>query len=107
MPEQALFFRAAQPCFNSIVFKMRFTIDGCDALEQRIAHDLAAIREAVLERVDENSLSGLVLGGGYGRGEGAVYVVDGEERVYNDYDFFVLTPDRRRARRRKLTNALA
>ncbi len=86
---------------------MRFTLDGSNALEKRIADDMEAIRSLVVSRVDEDSLSGLVLGGGYGRGEGAVYEVDGEERVYNDYDFFVLTPSRSLTRPDPVMKALA
>lgn len=86
---------------------MRFTVDGSPALEDRIAQDMVDIREAVLSRVSEDDLSGLVLGGGYGRGEGGVFVVDGEERVYNDYDFFVIVPYSSRARRKALMQTLA
>ncbi len=85
----------------------RFTVDGSPLLEGRIARDMAEIREAVLLRVKEDELSGLVLGGGYGRGEGGVFVVDGAEKVYNDYDFFVIVPYRSRSRRKALMKALA
>ncbi|HRU04138.1 MAG TPA: hypothetical protein P5137_00010 [Candidatus Brocadiia bacterium] len=36
------------------------------------------------------NLVALVLGGGYGRGEGGVVVLDGQERPYNDLDFTVI-----------------
>lgn len=80
----------------------RFTVDGTDALEARIAADMAAVRERVLALAPPEELTALVLGGGYGRGEGGVYQVNGEERVYNDYDFFVVVPHRSRARGRAL-----
>ncbi|MES9903765.1 MAG: hypothetical protein ABW168_13955, partial [Sedimenticola sp.] len=86
---------------------MHFTINGSSKLENRIAQDLFEIREAILARVSEDDLSGLVLGGGYGRGEGGVFIVDGEERVYNDYDFFVIVPGRSRAHRKALMGVLA
>ena len=39
-------------------------------------------------------LRGVVLGGGYGRGEGGVFVgQDGSERLYNDLDFYVVAED--------------
>lgn len=41
------------------------------------------------------SLWALILGGGYGRGEGGVWIVDGQERPYNDLDLFVLVHSRR------------
>ncbi len=85
---------------------MRFTVDGSQALEDRIVQDLIEIREAVIARVGKDHLSGLVLGGGYGRGEGGVFVVDGEERVYNDYDFFVIVPYSSYSRRKALMQTL-
>lgn len=86
---------------------MRFTVDGSQALENRIAHDLYAIREAVLPSVEKGNLLALVLGGGYGRGEGGVFVDNGEEKVYNDYDFFVIVSHCSFRRRRALMNDLA
>jgi hypothetical protein len=86
---------------------MRFTLDGTDAIEGRIARDMDVIRDAALEAVGEESLRALILGGGYGRGEGGVYVVDGEERVYNDYDLFVVVPFTSRKRRNWVSSQLA
>jgi hypothetical protein len=85
---------------------MRFTIDGSEALERRIASDMEAVRQAVRAAVGAEELAALVLGGGYGRGEGGVYTVDGEERVYNDYDFFVIVPFTSRKRRNALSAKL-
>lgn len=85
---------------------MRFTVDGSDALEEKISQDMATVRARVLEVVKPEDLSALILGGGYGRGEGGVYAVDGEERVYNDYDFFVVVPYATRARRREISRQL-
>ena len=87
--------------------RKRFTVDGSDDLEQQIAQDLEEIRNLVLARLDENHLTALVLGGGYGRGEGGVYVVDGKETVYNDYDFFVIVPHAAPFRRRIVAEALS
>jgi len=85
---------------------MRFTVDGSETFEAKIASDMAAVRAAVLSVVDEAELTALVLGGGYGRGEGGIFVVDGEERVYNDYDFFVVVPFNDRRRRGALSAKL-
>lgn len=41
-------------------------------------------------RALEGNLVALILGGGYGRGEGGVVRVDGRERPYNDLDFTLL-----------------
>lgn len=85
---------------------MRFTVDGSDVLEKQIASDMDMVRASVLAAVEEGELAALVLGGGYGRGEGGVYAVEGEERVYNDYDFFVIVPYTSRQRRSALSAKL-
>lgn len=85
---------------------MAFTIDGSDALEQRIQRDMTRVRDEALAVVSPDELIALALGGGYGRGEGGVYVVDGEERVYNDYDFFVIVPFSSRKRRKDVARRL-
>jgi hypothetical protein len=85
---------------------MRFTVDGSEALERRIASDMATVRARVIEAVHPEDLTALVLGGGYGRGEGGVLEVEGGERVYNDYDFFVVVPYTSRGRRKTLTEKL-
>lgn len=52
----------------------------------------AAARLAELPAVLRENLAAVVLGGGYGRGEGGVYTApDGRKRLYNDLDFFVFT----------------
>lgn len=67
----------------------RFTIDGSDALE----HELHALCEKIRSRVQSiipaANLDGLVLGGGYGRGEGGVLRTEGGDKPYNDLEFFV------------------
>src|SRR5260370_20780231 len=50
---------------------------------------LTALSEDVRQVVGEN-LAALVLGGGYGRGEGGVLLVSGEERPYNDLDLILI-----------------
>lgn len=67
---------------------------------------METVRTRVNDAVRAEDLTALVLGGGYGRGEGGVFEVDGEERVYNDYDFFVVVPYASRSRRRALSEAL-
>ncbi len=52
---------------------------------KKLAHD---IEEAVGDRFEA-----LVLGGGYGREEGACVVRDGRESLYNDLDLFLITTD--------------
>lgn len=85
---------------------MRFTVDGSTELESRITRDMETVRTRVNDAVRAEDLTALILGGGYGRGEGGVFEVGGEERVYNDYDFFVVVPYASRSRRRALSEAL-
>jgi len=85
---------------------MAYTVDGSENLDRHIQDDMERIRDAALEAVGPENLTALVLGGGYGRGEGGVYAVAGEERVYNDYDFFVVVPFRSRRRRKWVARQL-
>lgn len=67
----------------------RYTLDGSDALEAEL-HDLTQKAMAgVRAVVPVSQLEGLVLGGGYGRGEGGVLKTDEGHRPYNDLEFFV------------------
>ena len=67
----------------------KFTLARDERVEAVIAAALPRIAAAVAE-LALPGFAGLVLGGGYGRGEGGA-TPDG--RPYNDLDFFILTPD--------------
>lgn len=62
---------------------------GSRAFNRRLHGEIQAIAGDVRRALGGN-LVALLLGGGYGRGEGAVVRVDGEERPYNDLDLFVV-----------------
>lgn len=69
-----------------------YTINGSEELETRIGADMTLIVEEMLNSItDIKKVKALVLGGGYGRGEGGVVVYNGKEIPFNDYDFFVIT----------------
>jgi len=68
----------------------RFTIDGSDALERQLSELCETIARGVGEIVPSNRLEGLLLGGGYGRGEGGVLRTAQGDRPYNDLEFYVL-----------------
>ena len=68
---------------------MRFTIDGSDTLEQRLDLLCRAVGEAVSRIVPASKLEGVVLGGGYGRGEGGVLKTDTGDKPYNDLEFYI------------------
>ena len=67
----------------------RFTLDGGPALEQRLAEICAAVGRGVQAAISPNQLEGLLLGGGYGRGEGGVLATPTGEEPYNDLEFYV------------------
>lgn len=68
-----------------------FTGSRNKAVEQQLREALPSIGESI-GQLKLSYLAGVYLGGGYGRGEGGVYVnEEGKARLYNDLDFFVLT----------------
>ena len=85
----------------------RYTPDGDDAVEGRIARDQALIAQAVTALVVPPLFRALVLMGGYGRGEGGFVVRDGQPAPYNDYDYFVVVRGMDREQRAGLQVALA
>jgi hypothetical protein len=72
-----------------VVIRHRFTTLGNAELESRIAHDLERIADVAADRLGER-FHALVLGGGYGRGEGGGRRRGDAWEPYNDYDLFVL-----------------
>lgn len=67
-----------------------FTNDGNEKAEARIAGDQVLVSEYVTGVVPKKHFEALVLMGGYGRGEGGYYLINGEASPYNDYDYFVI-----------------
>jgi hypothetical protein len=51
----------------------RFTLDGSDALEAHLARICEQVRRSVQSLIPAKTLEAIVLGGGYGRGEGGVF----------------------------------
>ncbi len=68
----------------------RLSYDGSDRFELRIGQELHTLGEHIAAAFGGNCVA-VVLGGGYGRGEGACVVIDGTEYPYNDFDLFVVT----------------
>jgi hypothetical protein len=73
----------------------RFTVTGSAELEATICGQLAAVCNDVRQAIDPKLLDCLVLGGGYGRGEGGALVQGGRELPYNDYDLVLVHHARR------------
>ncbi len=67
----------------------RFTADGSTALEQHLAHTCANIAAGIRGLVPARKLEAVLLGGGYGRGEGGVLRDRDGDRPYNDLEFYV------------------
>ena len=67
----------------------RFTLDGNDALEEHLLLTCRRVLSAVQRVVPPSTLRGLLLGGGYGRGEGGVLRDSAGEHPYNDMEFYV------------------
>src|SRR5688572_17246425 len=68
----------------------RFTMDGSDQLEQQLSSLCEKVRSRVLRIIPLRALQAIVLGGGYGRGEGGVWANADGDRPYNDLEFYLL-----------------
>jgi len=67
----------------------RFTLDGSPGLELYLVELCWRIREEVLKLIPPPNLDALVLGGGYGRGQGGVLKTESGDAPYNDLEFYV------------------
>lgn len=67
----------------------RFTIDGSDALESHLAATCDRVLSGVKSLVPAAKLDSVLLGGGYGRGEGGVLKTPSGDQPYNDLEFYV------------------
>ena len=67
----------------------RFTLDGSSALEAHLESVCRQIGDEVRALVPPPKLDGLLLAGGYGRGEGGVLRTGDGDRPYNDLEFYV------------------
>jgi hypothetical protein len=67
----------------------RFTVDGSDALETHLAQTCEKIAAGLRGLLPPHKLQAVLLGGGYGRGEGGVWRTAPGDRPYNDLEFYV------------------
>jgi hypothetical protein len=67
----------------------RFTLDGSDALERWLGRACENVLAGIRSIIPPRKLEGLLLGGGYGRGEGGVLRTWSGEEPYNDLEFYV------------------
>jgi hypothetical protein len=85
----------------------RFTVDGSAELEQRIEQWSEAFAHDVRQMIPANLLQAIVLGGGYGRGEGGVLKTPTGESAYNDLEFYIFVHGPLLWRERQFKNKLA
>ena len=67
----------------------RFTLDGDESLETHLHTVCDRVREGVVRIIPKPDLHGILLGGGYGRGEGGVLISGDGDLPYNDLEFYV------------------
>ncbi|HWQ90855.1 MAG TPA: hypothetical protein VN673_04230 [Clostridia bacterium] len=85
----------------------RFTIDGSEELEQRLEATCERVRAGVLREIPPRSVAALVLGGGYGRGQGGVLRTPAGDHPYNDMEFYLFLRGNRLWNERKYRHPLA
>jgi hypothetical protein len=84
----------------------RFTIDGADELENHLAATCHKVLAALHGAVPPSRLEAVLLGGGYGRGEGGVLKTATGDRPYNDLEFYVCLRGNRLLNERRYGAAL-
>ena len=84
----------------------RFTTDGSVELEQHLAHTCNKIAAGIRGLIPPRKLEAILLGGGYGRGEGGVLITPTGDRPYNDLEFYVCLRGNRHLNERRFGRAL-
>jgi len=77
------------PPAAAIARPARFTLDGDDALECHLELTCARVLSGIRGLIPASKLEAVLLGGGYGRGEGGVLRGPAGDRPYNDLEFDV------------------
>lgn len=75
--------------FSDAPAATRFTLDGDAALERHLEQTCARVVSGIRGLIPAQKLEAVLLGGGYGRGEGGVLRAPGGDRPYNDLEFYV------------------
>lgn len=84
----------------------RFTVDGSPELERHLAATCARIAAGLRGLVPTSLLEAVLLGGGYGRGEGGVWRSEVGDRPYNDLEFYVCIRGNRHLNERRFGRAI-
>jgi len=83
----------------------RFTVAGSAIIEQRLELLLKMVGERLAVALPPHDCRAVVLIGGYGRGEGGVVRVDGEERPHNNLDLLLIAEAKAHGRQSQLKAA--
>jgi hypothetical protein len=97
---------ARLPVVPPPIVEPRFTPHGGTALEQHLALTCNKIAAGIRGLVPSHRLEAIMLGGGYGRGEGGVLETPAGERPYNDLEFYVCLRGNRHLNERRFGRAL-
>lgn len=95
-----------RPPVRSPDIRPRFTPAGSDALEDHLDRTCARIAAGVRGLIPREQLDAILLGGGYGRGEGGVLKSPAGDRPYNDLEFYVFVRGNRHLNQRRFGHAL-
>lgn len=88
--------------------KSRYAPEGDAAFDEMLDKHLEEIAGAVRQSGVAGDIAAVILGGGYGRGEGGVFKTpDGRGKLYNDLDFFVIAENVSHVRLKKVNKAMA
>ncbi len=85
LPDEIAITQTASPAGVST----RFTLDGNKVLETHLELACARVLSGIRGLIPEQRLEAVLLGGGYGRGEGGVLRTPDGDRPYNDLEFYV------------------
>jgi rhamnosyltransferase len=103
-------FRASQVCPRVLGAleqpRRRFTIDGSEALENQIAGICQQVATGVTAMIPTEKVETIVLGGGYGRGQGGVLRTEAGDQPYNDLEFYIFVRGNPVLNNRKFRRAL-
>ncbi len=85
---------------TQIMSGSKYTVYGGSEIDTLIESHMNKLVSAVLKG-GSGTLSAIVLGGGYGRGEGGVKKIGGKDFLFNDYDLFLISKNLSRKEKAK------
>jgi hypothetical protein len=91
VPERKI-IKIMNDCISTVLRSIgakRFTLDGSIDLERQLARTCEKVLAGIQRVVPRRKLEALLLGGGYGRGEGGVLKTQAGDQPYNDLEFYV------------------